>query len=124
MARHFPEAIVTGYERLVSKMTNHEGDRHVLAAAVVSGSRLIVTRNLRHFPDHALLRYSIQAQAPDEFLTGLLEIAPDEMAQIIRQQAEALTRPAATVDGVLGKLQRDAPGFAAHMRAYLESRQP
>ena len=30
----FPAAEVTGYETLIDGMTNHEKDRHVLAAAV------------------------------------------------------------------------------------------
>ena len=32
--RHFPEAWIEGYERLIPSMTNHPKDRHVLAAAV------------------------------------------------------------------------------------------
>jgi predicted nucleic acid-binding protein len=124
MIRYFPEAAVTAYEHLVPVMTNHEGDRHVLAAAVVSGARVVVTHNLRHFPDDALTPYGIQVQPPDEFLTGLFDLAPDAMAQIIRQQANALTRPVSTVDRVLDRLSLDAPDFVAHIRAYLRSHQP
>ena len=42
MNEAFPEARVTGYERLIPSMTNHPKDRHVLTAAVESGSDLIV----------------------------------------------------------------------------------
>ena len=45
LRRYFPEAWVEGYEDLIPAMTNHEKDRHVLAAAV------IVIYNLRDFPD-------------------------------------------------------------------------
>jgi predicted nucleic acid-binding protein len=34
VTRAFPEAEARGYSKLVSLMTNHEKDRHVLAAAV------------------------------------------------------------------------------------------
>ena len=47
MRRAFPEATVSGYERLVGRMTNHPGDRHVLAAAVQVAAQVIVTDNLR-----------------------------------------------------------------------------
>ena len=38
-----------GYEQLIPRMTNHEKDRHVLAAAVPGQVPIIVTFNLRHF---------------------------------------------------------------------------
>lgn len=40
---HFPEAIVQGFEHLEPLMTNDEGDRHVLAAAVWGQAEVIVT---------------------------------------------------------------------------------
>lgn len=42
----FPDAMVTGYEALISAMTNDEKDRHVLAAAVKGGAEVVVTANL------------------------------------------------------------------------------
>ena len=35
----FPDAMVNGYEALIPSMTNHERDRHVLAAAVKCGAQ-------------------------------------------------------------------------------------
>jgi len=50
---HFGEAWIRGYEPLISRMTNHEKDRHVAAAAVYGEASIIVTLNLRHFkPQH------------------------------------------------------------------------
>jgi predicted nucleic acid-binding protein len=51
VTRAFPEAEVSGYAKLVGLMTNHEKDRHVVAAAVRGGAPLIVTFNLRDFAD-------------------------------------------------------------------------
>ncbi len=51
---HFGEAWVEGYEDLIPSMTNHDKDRHVLAAAVRSGAETIVTYNLKDFPRSAL----------------------------------------------------------------------
>jgi predicted nucleic acid-binding protein len=47
MQRAFPGAEVKGYEDLIAKMTNDPKDRHVLAAAVKSGARELVTFNLK-----------------------------------------------------------------------------
>ena len=49
-------------------MENDAGDRHVLASAVHADARIIVTFNLRHFPESALEPWLIEAQHPDEFL--------------------------------------------------------
>ncbi|MDA8219084.1 MAG: PIN domain-containing protein [Dehalococcoidales bacterium] len=51
LTQGFPEALVYGYEDLVPAMGNHEGDRHVLAAAVRAGASVIVTSNLAHFDE-------------------------------------------------------------------------
>jgi len=68
---YFPEAWVEGYEDLIPAMTNHEKDRHVLAVAVKTGAEIIVTYNLRDFPDSSLAPYSIIAQGLSSFLTNL-----------------------------------------------------
>jgi hypothetical protein len=56
------------YERLISAMTNHPKDRHVLAAAIVVAANAIVTSNPRDFPPSALSSYNIDAESPDRFL--------------------------------------------------------
>ena len=50
MAAAFPEADVTGYERLIESMTCDEKDRHVLAAALRANASALVTFNVRDFP--------------------------------------------------------------------------
>lgn len=53
---HFPEATVTGYQKLIGLMTNDLKDRHVAAVAVKSESTVIVTSNLADFPVASLPR--------------------------------------------------------------------
>jgi predicted nucleic acid-binding protein len=71
LRRHFPEAWVEGFEKLVDVMTNDPKDRHVLAAAVRSHSDLIVTCNRRHLPAASLQPWGIHVEAPSTFLRGL-----------------------------------------------------
>lgn len=68
MERAFPEALVTGFDGLIAAMPNQEKDRHVAAAAVRCGARVIVTINERDFRE---LPEGIEAQHPDEFLGNL-----------------------------------------------------
>ncbi|MCX4474156.1 hypothetical protein C5N14_04920 [Micromonospora sp. MW-13] len=67
----------------------------------------IVTANLRDFPDHALAPYAIEALHPDDFLCALLDAAPDRIAEVIMQQAEATGRggrPRLDIDDILAGL--------------------
>lgn len=117
MRAAFPDATVSGYERLINSMPNHPKDRHVLAVAVAAEASAIVTFNLRHFPQDALRPLRVQAQSPDEFLTNLLSAEPEVMVQLIREQAAFLRRPPSTSDDVLDRLARHARRFAALARA-------
>jgi predicted nucleic acid-binding protein len=112
LATQFPEALVTGYEDLVPTMLNHEGDRHVLAAAVRAGASVIVTSNTKHFPDQARAPYEVDLQTPDEFLCHLWHLASEVMARIIEEQAAGLCNPPQTVGQVIHTLSRSVPNFA------------
>jgi predicted nucleic acid-binding protein len=118
----FPEARVTGFERLIASMTNHPKDRHVLAAAVRARAQLIVTSNLKDFPDDALKDFEIEAQAPDEFLLNLLDLEPNRMVQVVIEQARALHKKPMNVYQVLDRVGLHAPGFAEAMRQALAKR--
>ncbi len=115
----FPEALVGGYELLIPVMTNDPKDRHVLAAAVVSQSQVIVTHNLKDFRDEALSPFSIEAQSPDHFLTNLYDLDPDAMVQIIMEEANELRNPPQSVERVLETLAQQAPNFVSQVRTSL-----
>ncbi|MEH1976357.1 MAG: hypothetical protein V7L02_24695 [Nostoc sp.] len=69
----FPAALIVITDSIVQLMTNHPGDRHVLAAGVVAKANIIVTSNLKHFQDQDLAPWQIEAKSPDEFLTDRKE---------------------------------------------------
>jgi predicted nucleic acid-binding protein len=121
MREAFPEADVDGYQRLIPAMANHEKDRHILAAAVVSGAQVIVTMNLKDFPGHALAPFGIEAQSPDEFLGNLFDLDPELMIEIVKEQAEDLVNPPMSVDELLDGLAIQTPHFAGLVRGYRRS---
>jgi hypothetical protein len=115
----FPEALVEVPVGLQDVMTNHEGDRHVLAAAVFAKVDVIVTSNLKHFPKESLEPWNIEAQHPDEFLNNLCDLHGDEMLySIILEQAGALKKPPETALDLLGKFECEQPIFASRMLLY------
>ncbi len=104
------------YRSLIPAMRNNEKDRHVLAVAVASRSQVIVTSNLKDFPFDALEQHQIEAQSPDEFLLNLLDLAPEQMHTIVKEQAAALKRPPMPLEMVLEHLQQHAPKFTRALR--------
>jgi predicted nucleic acid-binding protein len=115
----FPEAMVTDYQHLTVRMPNDPKDRHVLAAAVAAGARLLVTDNLRDFPAGALAPYHVVPQSPDDFLLSLFTTDAHIMTRIILEQAQDLHNPPQTPLEVLNILALHAPVFAARVRAAL-----
>lgn len=121
MRRAFPEATVEGYQHLVLLIEVDEKDRHVAAAAVVSGTQVIVTLDLNDFPLSVLDQFGIDVRSPDEFLVSLFEMDPDGICQIVRDQARALVNPPRTTADVVNALGRVAPRFASMLRDALEA---
>ena len=85
------DSLVTGHEFLIEGLVLPDvDDRHVLAPAVRSGAQVIVTFNLKDFPVAALKPLGVEAQSPDEFVLGLLDLAPG--AAIVSTQAADLKK--------------------------------
>jgi hypothetical protein len=109
MRRHFAEAEIRDFDELIPLMTNHPKDRHVLAAAVHAGVNVLVTDNLRHFRLAALDPHGIVALSADEFLTQLFDSDPDQMTQLLINQAAGYRAPTMTLGDLLGRLAGNAP---------------
>lgn len=115
----FPESLVTYYQHLISAMSNHEKDRHVLAAAIVCKAQVIVTQNLKDFPKSSIAPFEIEVQSPDEFLVHLFHLDPQRLIKIITEQAEDLRNPPITVSELLDILAQHAPTFVRLIRREL-----
>ena len=80
MVKAVPDCLVTGYEPLIEAVElPDEDDRHVVATAIRCHAEIIVTSNLRDFPEGTLDQFGIEAQSPDRFMLYLLETAFDEV---------------------------------------------
>ncbi|WP_375769611.1 PIN domain-containing protein [Archangium gephyra] len=115
MQKHFPDALVTGHEALIPAVHNHEGDRHVVAAALHAHAQVIVTSNLKHFRPKDLPS-TVEAQHPDEFLVNLFDLDPSRMVALLKQQASVLRRPPMALSQFLAGLARTVPEFAGLIR--------
>lgn len=116
------DCLVTGHEDLIDSLTLPDpDDRHVLAAAIRSGANVIVTCNLRDFPEATLARYDIEAMHPDDFLVGLLELAPGPVCTAVKRQREGLRNPPRTAGELLATLEgQGLTQAAARLRPFVE----
>lgn len=121
MATRFPRAKVTNFDHVIASMTNHPGDRHVLAAAVTTGASVIVTDNIRHFRKSDLAPHAIEAQTTDRFLTDRFNEQPEMVLRLLYRQASVLRSPPMTVREVLGRLRIHAPTFVERVSATLDT---
>ncbi|GAB3587711.1 PIN domain-containing protein [Calidifontibacter terrae] len=114
MTDAFPNATVTAYEQLLDDMPGHPDDAHVMAAAVVSRSQVIVTANLKDFPAVELARWGLSVSHPDDFLLDQLDLHPHETLLALRNQSRESSRPAQSLPQLLDSLRRTGvPRFAA-----------
>jgi hypothetical protein len=101
------DCLVTGYEYLIASLTLPDpNDRHVLAAAIVGRCDVIVTINLKDFPNEVLASYGIEAQHPDEFLSNHLNLAPGIFCSSVQNIRRRLKSPPYSVDQYLENLRQ------------------
>ncbi|MEZ4688521.1 MAG: PIN domain-containing protein [Bacteroidia bacterium] len=104
----FPDAKVTGYEPFISHLELPDSkDCHVLAAAIKSNANLIVTNNLKDFPQEYLTTYGLEAKQPDDFLTDLIDLNPQLAIHSFRKLVLNRRSPEMDEFAVLEALRRN-----------------
>lgn len=99
------DCLVTKYQGLVPALELPDAkDRHVLAAAIRSGAQVVVTDNIKDFPDGTLADYGIEAQTADQFVLHVMDLAPEVVVEIVKRQAADLQNPPHTPEDVLERL--------------------
>lgn len=117
MNRAFPDAMVSGYEGLVEAMECDPKDRHVMAAAVHSECQVVVTYNLKDFPEQAMARHQLEAVHPDVFLLDQLDLYPEAVYVALRRQSTESARPKLTALQLMTSFEKlELKGFAAELR--------
>lgn len=113
MQRAFPHSMVDNYEHLVPTMTNHPGDRHVLAACISSPAETVVTFNLKDFPTRALDPHSVTTTHPDEFLLDQLDLHPEMTMRGLGRMLARNRQPPKDLGALAARLEKSGtPQFA------------
>lgn len=102
-----PSPLVDNYRQFIDKVDLPDAnDRHVLAAAIASEARKIVTWNLRDFPERILATFGIVAESPDKFLADLVIEQPAEVARVFRNMRARRKKSAHSVDEFFETMKR------------------
>lgn len=107
MDRHFPDALVTGHEKLIEGLELPDpDDRHIVAAAIRGRADVIITQNLKDFPAERLARYELEAQHPDEFTISLFNLYPGAVIASVAEHRAALNKPPRSAADHIWALER------------------
>lgn len=118
----FPEAmIINQTDNLGLKDTDiNEKDRHVVITAICSNSQVIVTYNIKDFPNDILKKFSIEAQTPDEFLLNILHLSYKKVLDIYADMEAKYKKPPIPREELLKRLRSRAPNFVSTITPYLD----
>lgn len=103
----FPDALVQNYNGLVAQLElPDEDDRHVVAAAIKANAKVIVTNNLRDFPEEYLDSFGLKAKSADDFLTDIIDLNSDIALKAFREMVLNRKNPKMDVYEVLDSLRK------------------
>jgi len=117
MERAVPDAIVSGYEPLISSLSLPDPeDRHVLAAAICCGASAIVTFNEQDFPKDALEGFGMYSRHPDDFILDVESISPGTLIEAARADLGHYLSPRLGAERYISELAVSGlPKTAAHL---------
>lgn len=94
MSEAVPDAQVTEYEDLIETIQLPDAnDRHVLAAAIRAEAGIILTYNVKHFPESLLEAFNVRATHPDEFIVNLIELDSQATCWAMKEHRSRLKNP-------------------------------
>lgn len=122
MDRAIPDCLVTGYEGLIDRLGLPDpNDNHILAAAIRCAAQMIVTFNLRDFPEEILEKYGIEAMHPDAFVEHQLGLHQGVVISAAKKHRLALKNPTKSPEEYLTTLAGQGLVVTADkLREYLE----
>lgn len=121
MNRAIPDALITVPPGLDTVMSNHPGDRHVLAAAVHIGAPTIVTNNLKHFLPEDCEPYGVEAQNADGFVLHLVSLSPVAVRDTIQAISLRRVRPAQSPSELVAIMRDEFPQSLAALEGIVGS---
>lgn len=111
MEEAFEEAVVEGFDAMLNACQGlpDPNDAHVVAAALKTQAAVIVTDNLRDFPEVVLAPLNLEVRSADAFIADTIALDPGRAIAAVRTMRERLRRPEKTPETLL--LDMEAAGL-------------
>jgi len=104
----FPDALVQNYEGLIELLNlPDEKDRHVLAAAIKTNAHIIVSNNIKDFPEEVPDNYGLKIKTPDDFLTDIIDLNTEIAIEAFKEMVLNKKNPDWDEYEVLDSLRRN-----------------
>jgi predicted nucleic acid-binding protein len=119
MTKAIEDSLVEDYDELIPTLTLPDpDDRHVLAAAIKAEANLILTINLKDFPQQTLSSWGVTAKHPDDFTTELLQADQETVVAVVKEMRARRKRPPISAEDFLAQLQKQGlKKFVAELRS-------
>lgn len=117
----FPDALVVNYEGLIKKLELPDPDDcHVLAAAIKTNAAVIVTNNIKDFPEEYLDSFGLKAKTADDFLTDIIDLNHDKAVAAFKEMVLNKKNPPLDEYQVLNQLrERELKDTANYLHGLL-----
>lgn len=103
----FPDAKVYNYQGLIGFLKlPDENDRHVLVAAIKTNANLIVTNNIKDFPETYLQSFNLSVKTADDFLTDIIDLNREKALSAFKEMVLHKKNPKLDEFEVLNQLRR------------------
>jgi hypothetical protein len=90
----FPDACVQNYDGLIKNLElPDENDRHVLAAAIKTNANIIVTNNIKDFPEAYLETFGLKAKTLDDFFTDIIDLNQEKAIAAFKEMVMNKKKP-------------------------------
>jgi predicted nucleic acid-binding protein len=104
----FPDALVNNYQPLINFLDLPDiKDCHVLAAAIKTNAHVIVTNNLKDFPQVVLEPYGMSAKSADDFLTDIIDLNHEKAVDAFKRMVMNRRKPDLDEYQVLDALRKN-----------------
>jgi predicted nucleic acid-binding protein len=119
MDRAVPDCLVSGYEPFIPTIVlSDPDDRHVVAGAIAARASVIVTFNIKDFPQDVLAPFGLHAEHPDDFLMDVENLGTGMLVQAVLADWNHYKNPPLTLDAYLEDLVRAGlPKTAAYLKS-------
>ncbi|WP_417813479.1 PIN domain-containing protein [Thalassospira alkalitolerans] len=102
MVTAFEEACVSGFEVYIPSVDLPDpNDRHIVAAAICTHAQVVVTDNLKDFPEAELGKFGMEAKSTDDFIADTITLHEHTAFAALKRMRARFQNPALSTEAII-----------------------